>query len=422
MGTSHPELTADTPEAVGLSPAGLGRLSRLLDRYVDTGRYAGMVSMVARHDRLVHCETHGMMDIEAGRAMQADAIFRIASLTKPVASVALMTLYEEGRFQLDEPVSRYIPRFGNLSVLSDGTVDQFTTRPASREMTIRDLLTHTSGLVGGGPANVAGQLYHRAGLRVPNRMWPAVPGTIADMVETLATLPLDCDPGSEWNYGVSTDVIGYLCEVISGVPFDEFLRRRIFEPLRMLDTGFSVPPAKADRLTAAYRVVPDAVEGSAPLALMDAPASSPFLGTATFFSGNGGLASTPLDYLRFARMLARGGELDGARILGSRTLGLMTANHLPGGRDIAAMGQPEFGGKTMAGTGFGLGFAVLLDPVRASVTGTPGEYYWVGGYSTFFFVSPGEDIVALCFAQLSPWSTYPIEHELRATIYGAITD
>ncbi len=417
--TNYPQYVDGAAEAVGLSSVGLGRLSWLLDRYVDGGRYAGVVSMVARRDRVVHCETHGLMDIEAGRAMQPDAIFRIASLTKPIASVALMTLYEEGRFQLDDPVARYIPQFAELRVLAGGTADQFTTRPPSRSMTIRDLLTHTSGLVGGGPANVAGELYHRAGLRVPNRMWPAVPGTIEAMVETLATLPLDCDPGAEWNYGVSTDVIGYLCEVLSGVPFDEFLRRRIFEPLGMPDTGFSVAPAKAERLAAAYRFTP---EGPTPLALMDAPAASPFLGTPTFFSGNGGLASTVPDYLRFARMLARGGELDGARILGSRTLRLMTANHLPEGRDIAAMGQPEFGGKSMAGTGFGLGFAVLLDPVRAGVVGTPGEYYWVGGYSTFFFVSPGEDLVALCFAQLSPWSSYPIEHELRATIYGAIID
>jgi CubicO group peptidase (beta-lactamase class C family) len=401
------------PEEVGMSSRGLENVSRLVQGYVDERRLAGAITAVARRGRVVHFETFGNMDDEAAKPMRPDTVFRIYSMTKPIASVALMTLYEEGRFQLDDPASRFIPRLKGLRVYAGGPVDAYQTREAAREMTIRDLLTHTSGLTSAGETAVA-KLYQQAGMRGSSSE-----GTLDDFIDRLAGLPLKCDPGAEWNYGVSTDVVGYLCEVLSGQRLDEFLQQRIFAPLGMVDTAFTVAPETVERFAANYR---RGNPGEPDYVLSDSPATSPYCRPRTYLSGAGGLVSTAADYLRFSKMLTNGGELDGAKIIGPRTLKLMTLNHLPGGSDLAAMNEAGPTETARDGIGFGLGFAVLLNPARAQVSGTPGEYYWGGAASTAFFVSPAEDLVMLFLTQLQPSSSYPIRRELRACIYGAITD
>lgn len=364
--------------------------------------------MVARHGKVVHFETYGSMDDR--EPMRPDAIFRFYSMTKPIASVGLMMLYEEGRFQLDDPVAKFIPDLAGLKVLASGTADSYHVREPVREMTVRDLLTHTSGLVGRDSASPVGELYRRAGFSGADSE-----GTLADMIHRLGQIPLQCDPGAQWIYGISTDVVGYLCEVLSGLPFDHYLDERILAPLDMVDTGFSVPASKVDRFAANY----GPQTGNPRYTLIDDPTDSPYTRRRTFFSGSGGLVSTAADYMRFCKMLANGGELDGVRILGPRTLRLMTLNHLPGGTDLAAMAQ-NAAETQRYGHGFGLGFAILLDQAVAQIIGTPGEYYWGGAASTAFFVNPAEDLIMLFLTQLRPSSTYPIRRELRATIYSAI--
>jgi CubicO group peptidase (beta-lactamase class C family) len=408
------DLIETEPEQAGMSAAGLERIKRLVQGYVDTGKLPGAISMVARRGEVVHCETYGQRDVEAALPMTWDTIFRFYSMTKPIASVALMTLYEEGKFQLDEPVSKFIPELQHLKVFAGGTADKYDVREPARAMTVRDLLTHTSGLVGTGDGTVVGSLYERAGLHGSSST-----GTLAEMIAKLGELPLHCDPGAEWNYGISTDVVGYLCEVLSGMNFDRFLQERVFAPLGKPDTGYHVPERALGRFATNHRR--DAAEPS--YTVIDRPdASSVYANPRTYFSGAGGLVSTAADYMRFCKLLANGGQLDSVRILGPRTLEFMTANHLPGGRDLAAMGQPRFSETTMEGIGFGLGFAVLLDPAVAHVLGTPGEYYWGGAASTAFFISPRDELIMLFLTQLMPSSSYPIRRQLRQTIYSSIID
>ncbi len=409
------DLLEAEPEDVGLSTVRLGNVKRLVQGYVDDGKFPGAISVVARRGKVVHSETFGQMDVDAGQPMVQDTIFRIYSMTKPIVSVALMTLYEEARFQLDDPASKFIPELKDLKVFAAGTVDEYQVRDAAREMTVRDLLTHTSGLVSGGEATPVGQLYQKAELRGSPSS-----GTLAGMIAKLARLPLHCDPGAQWNYGISTDLVGYLCEAISGTPLDQFIEERVLSPLGMSDTGFHVPERSVGRFAANYR---RGANGEPSYVLIDRPdSSSAYTHPRTYFSGAGGMVSTAADYMRFCKMLANGGELDGSRILGTRTLQFMTMNHLPGGRDLAGMGQSRFTETTMEGIGFGLGFAVLLDPSTAQVIGTPGEYYWGGAASTAFFVSPREDLIMLFLTQLMPSSSYPIRRELRAAIYSSIID
>jgi len=403
-----------TPEEVGMSSDRLGNVSRLVQGYVDDRKLAGAISIVARRGETVHFETYGNMDDAAGKQMRPDSIFRMYSMTKPIASVALMTLYEEGKFQLDDPASRFIPEVKGLKVIASGTADSYEVRDPVREMTVRDLLMHTSGLISAGETRPVGQLYQRAGMRGSSS-----DGTLSDLVKKLKDIPLHCDPGSQWNYGISTDLVGYLCEVISGRSFDRFLEERIFSRLAMPDTAFTVPASKIERFAANYR---PGSSGDALYELSDAPADSLYARPRTYFSGAGGLVSTAADYMRFCKMLANGGVLDGERVLGPRTLKLMTVNHLPGGRDLAAMNGDGPSETAREGIGFGLGFAVLLDQAAAQIIGTPGEYYWGGAASTAFFVNRAEELIMIFLTQLQPSSTYPIRRELRAAVYGAITD
>jgi CubicO group peptidase (beta-lactamase class C family) len=400
------------PEDVDMSSARLRNVTNLVQRYLDEQKLPGALSLVARGGKIVHLETYGTMDEERHTPVQLDTIWRFYSMTKPIASVGLMMLYEEGRFQLEDPASRFIPELQNLKVITGGTADSPQVREPAREMSIRDLLMHMSGLVARDTASPVGELYRRAGLRGGDSDF-----ALADLPRRLSSIPLQVDPGTQWIYGISTDLVGLLCEIISGMPFDQYLQERILGPLGMEDTSFSVPDAKLDRFAALYAPAP----GSSPqYRLVDDPHVSGYR-SRTYFSGAGGILSTAHDYYRFCSMLLNGGQLDGVRILGPRTLQLMTLNHLPGGKDLATVGQLA-GETSREGIGFGLGFAMLLDPAVAQIVGTPGEYYWGGAASTAFFVNPREELVVLFLTQLRPSSTYPIRRELRTTIYSAITE
>jgi CubicO group peptidase (beta-lactamase class C family) len=400
------------PEDVSMSSARLRSVTSLVQRYIDDQRLPGALSLVARRGKIVHLETYGLMDVERQKPVQLDTIFRFYSMTKPIASVGLMMLYEEGRFQLEDPASRFIPELKNLKVLTGGTANSPQMREPSREMSIRDLLTHMSGLVARDTSSPVGELYRRAGLKGGDSDF-----VLADLPRRLAGIPLQVDPGTQWIYGISTDLVGLLCEIISGMPLDQYLQERILGPLGMEDTAFSVPDSKLDRFAALYAPVPG---GSPQYRNVDDPSLSGYRAR-TYFSGAGGIVSTAADYYRFCSMLLNGGELDGVRTLGPRTLKLMTLNHLPGGNDLATVGQLA-GETSREGIGFGLGFAMLLDPAVAQITGTPGEYYWGGAASTAFFVNPAEELVMLFLTQLRPSSTYPVRRELRSTIYAALTD
>jgi CubicO group peptidase (beta-lactamase class C family) len=400
------------PETAGVSAAGLKRVSALVQRYVDSGRYAGAVCAVARRDLVVHFEASGSMDAERGLPMRDDTIFRIFSMTKPIVSLALMQLYEEGRFQLDDPVARYLPELAELMVFAGGDADRYDVREPARPMTVRDLLMHTSGLAAFNGRGPVSELYRRAGLSGMDSTH-----TLADLPGLLAGIPLQADPGARWIYGISTDLVGRLIEVIDGRPLDQYLGDRVFGPLGMTDTGFSVPEATIGRFAAGYTYR----DGNPSYELADDPLTSAYTQPRSFLSGVAGLVSTAGDYLRFGRMLANRGSLDGVRIIGPRTLDFMTANHLPGGKDLVAMA--DTGGETKrAGQGFGLGFGVLLDPTVAQTIGTPGEYFWGGAASTAFFVSPADDLVVVFLTQLRPSASYPIRRELRAAVYAALTD
>lgn len=393
-----------TPEDVGLSGSRLYKIDHLTRRYIDEGKLPGTITMVARKGKVVHLSCQGKMDIEADKDMEDDTIFRIYSMSKPITSTALMMLYEDGRFQLDCPVSYYIPGFKHLKVHSpQGLVD------TEREMTIRDLLTHTSGLTYGFMnATPVDAIYRERAVEQSK--------DLEEMVAKLADIPLLFSPGTRWSYSVATDVCGYLVEKISDTPFDEFLAEQIFEPLEMEDTGFVVPEDKVHRLAANYERTED--DG---MRLIDSPENSIYL-KKRILSGGGGLVSTVQDYNRFAQMLLGGGEYDGVRILGRKTVELMTSNHLPGNGDLTSMGQAVFSETPYDGIGFGLGFSVMLDPPTAQILGTPGEFAWGGAASTYFFVDPAEELVVVLLTQLMPSSSYPIRRELRVLAYQSIIE
>jgi CubicO group peptidase (beta-lactamase class C family) len=403
----------DEPEKVGLSAERLDRIPAFFEEhYVATGKLAGVLTLVARRGQVAHLGCTGVRNTATAEPMTPDTIFRIYSMTKPIVSVALMTLYEEGRFQLDDPVSRFIPSWADLRVWSDGTADSYRTTYPERDMQVRDLLTHTSGLTYGFMArHPVDALYRRRGVDAEGSE------DLAEMIDKLAELPLVFSPGTRWSYSVATDVCGHLCELLSGQRLDDLLRARIFEPLGMVDTGFSVPEAEAHRLSANYAWTP-----KDPLLCFDDPATSTYLTPPTFLSGGGGLVSTAHDYLRFASMLANRGELDGRRVLGRKTVEYMALNHLPGGVDLAAMGQRVFSEVSYDGIGFGLGVSVVLDPARAGVIGSIGEHGWGGAASTMFWIDRSEELVGMILTQLMPSSTHPIRRELKALVYQALVD
>ncbi|MDH4145953.1 MAG: beta-lactamase family protein [Acidimicrobiia bacterium] len=403
----------DKPAELGLDAGRLARIRPFFEeRYVRPGKLAGIVTLVARRGQVAHLEAFGSRELASGAPMQQDTLFRIYSMTKPIVSVALMSLYEEGLFQLDDPVSRFIPSWADLRVWNDGTADSWSTSFPEREMQVRDLLTHTSGLtygfMGRHPVDT---LYRRRGVEREGAE------NLQEMVDRLAEIPLLFSPGTRWSYSVATDVCGYLCEVLAGKPLDEVLAERVLGPLGMTDTSFSVAEADVERLSANYAWTPDE-----PLALFDAPATSSYLTPPTFLSGGGGLVSSAADFLRFMTMLVNRGELDGVRVLGRKTVEYMTSNHLPGGVDLAAMGQKVFSEISYDGIGFGLGFSVMLDPARAGVIGSVGEHGWGGAASTMFWVDRSEELCGLLLTQLMPSSRYPIRREMKSLAYQALVD
>jgi len=379
---------------------------------------------VFRRGKLVHSAAQGFADIERGVPVKDDTIFRIYSMTKPITSIAFMMLVEEGRVALDEPVHRYIPEWKNLGVFQAGVMPAFLTRPPSRPMQIVDLMRHTSGLTYG--------FQQRSNVDAAYRDMKIgeveKAGTLQSMITDLAKIPLEFSPGEAWNYSVSTDVIGYLIGQISGKPFEQFLQERIFDPLGMKDTGFFVPAAKAHRLAACYSASPQgamtfhATDRKGGLTLQDDPTTSSFLSPPSLISGGGGLCSTAADYLTFCRTLLNGGELGGVRLVGPKTLALMTANHLPGGRTLPELSRSLFSEATYHGIGFGLGFSVTLDPAKTLIPGSAGEYAWGGAATTSFWIDPAEELIAIFMTQVLPSTATPIRRELRTMIYSAITD
>jgi CubicO group peptidase (beta-lactamase class C family) len=417
--------TPASPESAGMSTAALARVEQhLKSRYIDAGRFPGTQLMVYRRGKIVHCSSLGHADLERKVPVKDDTIFRIYSMTKPITSVAFMMLVEEGRVAIDEPVHKYIPEWKNLGVFVAGTYPAYLTRPPARPMQIVDLLRHTSGLTYAFQqrSNVD------AGYRERKIGQVELSGTLDSMIAELAKMALEFSPGEAWNYSLSTDVIGYLIGKISGIPFEEFLKERIFGPLGMNDTDFYVPADKAHRLAACYSADPpgqttfNAAERKAMLTLQDDPAKSSYLAPPTFYSGGGGLCSTAPDYLTFCRALLNRGELGGVRLLGPKTLALMTTNHLPGGRDLPAMSRSMFSEATYNGMGFGLGVAVSMDPAQMMIAGSPGEYSWGGTAGTAFWIDPAEELITIFMTQVMPSTAFPIRRELRTMIYAAITD
>jgi CubicO group peptidase (beta-lactamase class C family) len=401
------------PEGVGLSSERLKTIDRFIGReYIDTGKLHGAQVLVSRRGQVAHFSNLGQMDAERDRPMASDTIFRIYSMSKPITSVAFMTLVEEGLVALDDPVSRYIPAWTDLGVYDGGFMETFRTKRPARPMQIVDLLRHTSGLTYGfqqrGNVDAA---YRKLGIGEIETK-----GALSGMIEALAGLPLEFSPGEAWNYSVSTDVLGYLIGVISGQPFEAFLMSRLFEPLRMSDTDFFVPPDKVGRLAACYSLTPKGV------VLQDDPTRSGYLAAPDFVSGGGGLVSTTEDYYRFCRMLLNGGELDGERILSPKTIALMAANHLPGGRDLTGMSRSLFSEAAYAGLGFGLGFSTTIDPAATLIPSSVGDLSWGGAASTFFWVDPKEELIAILMTQLLPSSAYPIRRQLRTLVYSAFTE
>lgn len=403
-------------ETLGFSAARLARIDRVLNaKYVETGKLAGTLTLVARRGEIVHTGVTGLMDRERDKPMREDTIFRIYSMTKPITSVAFMMLVEEGLVALDDPVHRFIPEWRNLGAFVAGIPGGFQTKPTSAPMRIVDLLRHTSGLTYGFQTRTnVDAAYRKLGIGTIEKS----PVSLGDMIAALAKTPLEFSPGEAWNYSVSTDVLGFLVEKISGVKFEEFLRKRIFEPLGMADTAFHVPSEKRERFAACYSF--DATGKN--VVLQDDPAKSPFLEPPAFVSGGGGLVGTAQDYFKFCQMLLNGGTANGHRFLSRKTINLMRMNHLPDGKQLMQMSRSLFSEAGNEGLGFGLGFAVVLDRAATMTPGNVGEYFWGGAASTAFWIDPVDEVIAILMTQFIPSSTYPIRRDLRTLVYSAMED
>jgi CubicO group peptidase (beta-lactamase class C family) len=410
------------PAGAGLDERRLERITgHLQHRYIDTGRIAGCQVAVARRGHVGYFRSFGFRDLERSLPVEEDTIWRIYSMTKPITGVALMSLYERGTFQLGDPVTRFIPEWRGLKVCERARDGSERLVDPERPMTVRDLLMHMSGLGFAGRLTLqelfsADNLSQRRGFVPGLRHGPD--STLATMVEHYAGYPLVFHPGRHWLYSVSTDICGRLVEIISGQRLDDYLRETIFEPLGMIDTAFTVPDHKADRFAACYRR-----DASKKLALVDDPQHSGYRQQPSFLSGGAGLVSTTADYLRFCQMLLCGGELDGVRILGRKTVELMTANHLPGDGDLKSFALPgSYGEVGFDGMGFGLTMAVAKAPAATQVIGSPGEYMWGGAGSTIFWADPAENLAVVFMTQLLPSGTFNFRGQLKTLVYPAITD
>ena len=389
----------------------LARIDRFLaDQYITPGKLPCAMLQIARDGQLVRQSVLGHASLESGTPLAEDSIVRIYSMTKPVTSVAFMMLVEAGLVALDDPVHKFIPAWRDLGVYVSGQPGSFQTRPPGTPMRMIDLLRHTSGLTYGFQMRTSVDAAYRSGKVEPFDQ----PEGLDEFIDKLSRLPLEFAPGSAWNYSVATDVLGYLVGKISGIPFDEFLRQRIFEPLGMVDTAFHVGEDKAARLAQCYVRSSSGVLVPAPGRTFREPPAAP--------SGGGGLVSTANDYMRFCEMLRCGGALGEVRLLGPKTLKLMRSNHLPGGGELADMAVSMFSEATYAGVGFGLGFAMTTDVAKTGLAGSVGEYWWGGMASTAFWIDPVENVSVVFLTQLIPSNTYPIRRELRSMINAAIVD
>ncbi len=413
-----------TPETVGMSSARLARLDAVMKRrYVDGGYLPGMLTYVYRKGHLVHTGICGQMDLERGKPMREDAIFRIYSMSKPITAVALMMLVEEGLIGLDDAVHTHIPAWKDLAVYASGMPSllaaappSFLTTPVQRPMKIIDLATHTSGLTYGFMMRTAVDAAYRKA-KVTDRQ---TPGGLQGMVDQLAQIPLDFSPGTAWNYSVSIDVLGYLVEKLSGMSFGEFLQTRLFEPLGMNDTAFYVPGDKTDRFTSCYQP-----ESSGPgLKLQDDARESTYAAPPMLESGGGGLVSTARDYLRFCRMMLNGGALDGVQILSPKTVALFSLNYLPDGREVADMTLPGmFSESGYAGVGFSLGCGVNVDVAKTRLPGSLGEYFWGGAAATAFWIDPKEELTVVFMTQvIGSEARLTLRRDLRTLVYSAMTE
>lgn len=410
MASSKIDLTSSDPVATGFDPARLQRLDDHLARYVDGGRIAGWQVAIERGGQLAHHTTYGNRSVEDDVAWTDDTIVRLFSMTKPITSVAVMMLFEEGHFHLKNPIAKFIPSFASTPVFRSGTPALPVTEAQTEQIAIWHLLTHTSGLTYGfHHAHPTDAIYRQRGFE-----FGAPEGLdLAGVCDLYASMPLLFQPGTGWNYSVATDVLGRLVEVVSGMPLDEFFRTRIFEPLGMVDTHFRVPDDKQDRRATLHYRDP-------------ATRKATKMGTGAFgkgevLSGGGGLHGTMADYLRFCRMLLNGGELDGVRILSPRTIRYMTQNHLPGGVDLETFGRGTFAESANDGVGFGLGFSVAIDPVHNKVPDSVGSYGWGGMASTTFWCDPVEDMAVVFLTQLVPSGTYPFLPYLHQLVTQSLT-
>lgn len=386
--------------------------SYLQENYIDTNRYVGTLTGIYRNGQLGFISTLGLMDRKSLKPVERDTIFRIYSMTKPITSVALMSLYEKGLFQLDDAVSEYIPSFKDLKIYEEGILGSYKTTYPDREMTIRDLLSHQSGLTYGFMERTnVDAAYRELGIEKESQE------NLEEFVNVLSTIPLEFSPGTAWNYSVSTDVCGYLIEVLTGKSLDRFLEEEIFQPLRMLDTGFYVPSLKTQRLSSNYEYR----EGKEPILIDDAHSGS-YINPPTLLSGGGGLVSTLDDYMAFCKMILGRGSLEGHRVLSRKTLDLMSSNHLTNGKDLRSCAYGRWSETSYTGVGFGLGFSVLLDPAASQVSGSKGELAWGGAASTAFWIDPLEDMAVVFMTQLIPSSTYNVRRELRSLVYSALSD
>ncbi len=406
--------TAD-PTKLGFDPDRLQRIGTHFRTYVDDGRLPGWAIAVTRRGEVVYHDTYGNRDVATGKPIEDNTLYRFYSMTKPITSVAIMMLLEEGKLSLDDPVSTYIPSFADQRVYSSGSATNPNTEGLVQPMLVWHLLTHTSGLTYGFMhAHPVDAMYRTAGYEWG---WPKG-NTLADCVDDWAAAPLLFQPGTEWNYSVATDVLGRIVEVVSGMSLDTFFQERIFNPLGMVDTGFwADTDDKLARLASLYARNPK--DGS----LLDIGEMGRAAEVApTMFSGGGGTVSTMADYHRFTQMLLNRGALDGVRLLGSRTVDYMTMNHLPGNADLTAFGRPLFSETEYDGVGFGLGFSVVLDNAATKSLCSNGEYAWGGAASTAFWIDPAEELTATFLTQLLPSSTYPIRPEFKRLVYQALVD
>lgn len=398
-----------SPESVGFSSQRLGHVNKMMQGYIDDGKLASGLTMLARHGETFHFEPYGVLDLESGTPVERDTLFRIYSMTKPITSAAVMMLYEEGHFSLDDPVGKFIPELASMKVYDGMSETGMRLVDQQRPITIRHLLTHTSGLsYGHHKDSPVEQMYREANITDPD-------STMKEMAEKLGKLPLVTQPGTKWRYSNATDVLGYLVEVVSGTPFDRYLQDNILDPLSMKDTSFYVEEENLDRLATVYGASPNGK-----IVPLDNEMVNRQRRPHTLFSGGGGLVSTGADYMRFCQMLLNGGVFGDQRLLAPKTVELMRSNHLTDDLKPFAVGQSN--ASDTKGCGFGLGFRVVMDIAQHGIIGSNGIYSWGGAASTVFWIDPQEDLVAILLTQFMPSSFYPLRREFQIATYQALVE